>query len=86
MSVPVLVTTLTHIETIFTALVAIVSWEMVKLIWCCDFVFWRIAPCSPHVCLAFCCMLLLVRLTFNHEVGGDAFLRNVGSHTDYTVL
>jgi hypothetical protein len=26
------------------------------------------------------------QLIFNHEDGGDMFLQNVGSHTDYIVL
>jgi hypothetical protein len=29
---------------------------------------------------------LLARLTFDLEDGGDTFLRNAGSHTDYTAL
>jgi hypothetical protein len=28
----------------------------------------------------------LAKLFFYHEDGGDIFLRNVGSHTDYTAL
>jgi hypothetical protein len=27
-----------------------------------------------------------MKMIFDHEVGGDTFLRNVGSYTDYTAL
>jgi hypothetical protein len=49
--------------------------------------FWDIVACSPHVnryFLATCYSWFLSLLIFNPEDGGDTFLRNVSSHTDYT--
>jgi hypothetical protein len=51
--------------------------------------FWDIAPYSLYE-LTWLGHLLsrwfLTRLIFGPEDGGDTFLRNVGSYTDYTVL
>jgi hypothetical protein len=38
------------------------------------------------VCLTTCSRWFLARLIFDPEDGGDTFLRNVGSYTDYTAL
>jgi hypothetical protein len=45
--------------------------------------FWDIEPCRLYVNLL---RAILVRLIFDPEDGADTFLRNVGSHTDYTAL
>jgi hypothetical protein len=51
---------------------------------------WDIAPCSPYMNRRFEGHLLHVGFLFGwffySEDGGDTFLRNIGSHTDYTAL
>jgi hypothetical protein len=45
-----------------------------------------VIPSQSSFCLATCSRLFLARLIFDPEDGGDTFLRNVGSYTDYTAL
>jgi hypothetical protein len=45
-----------------------------------------INPTDSSFCLTPCSRWFLARLIFDHEDGGDTFLRNVGSYTDYTAL
>jgi hypothetical protein len=47
-------------------------------------IFWVMTPCSLHMNLL--ARLFLARLIFYPENGGNTFLRNVGSHTDYAAL
>jgi hypothetical protein len=45
-----------------------------------------VIPTDSSFCLAICSHWFLIRLIFDHEDGGDMFLRNVGSYTDYRTL
>jgi hypothetical protein len=51
--------------------------------------FWDVDPCGPYVNRSFggtFHLNLQSRKLAEKEVGGDAFLRNVGSNTSYTML
>jgi hypothetical protein len=48
--------------------------------------FWDIVRCSPYVKRSFIFTLVFARLIFDPEDEGHTFLRNVGSHKDYTEL
>jgi hypothetical protein len=37
-------------------------------------------------CLDICCMVVSCSLSFNPEDGGDVFIQNVDSHTEYMAL
>jgi hypothetical protein len=54
-------------------------------------IFWDLALCNPYMNQDFdgyapAVRWYLARLIFEPEDGGNIFIRNIGSRTDYTVL